>query len=110
MKTINKNEIEEKIIQRLRTIQDLELPINIYDLGLIYKIEITDNSDALEVNIETTVINSRCNSTKSFSDEIINVVKSVSEVETCNVKFVYSPKWEVTMINEKGLEMLRNAS
>ncbi|WP_108061174.1 metal-sulfur cluster assembly factor [Poseidonibacter lekithochrous] len=109
MKTYNKEELEQKVIEKLKTINDLELPINIYDLGLIYNIDIRNSSDNIEVNINMTVINSRCNSTKSFTDLIIQEVQSIEEVHICNVKFVFSPKWELTMISEDGLQLLRNS-
>lgn len=108
MKKID-NIIVEKVIEKLKTIKDLELPINIYDLGLIYKTDIEILSDSVYVNIEMTLINSRCNSTKSFTDEIISNIKSIDEVDDCRIKFVFSPKWEVTMITADGLEQLRNA-
>ncbi|RXJ82114.1 metal-sulfur cluster assembly factor [Arcobacter sp. F2176] len=110
MEIFNKDEIIQKVIEKLKTIQDLELPINIYDLGLIYKTNVEDNNDKVQVNIEMTLINSRCNSTKSFTDEIISMVQSVDEVDICSVKYVFSPKWEVTMISPEGLEQLRNAN
>lgn len=109
MKSFNKEHITQKVIQKLKTIQDLELPINIYDLGLIYKTNVENIDDAVHVNIEMTLINSRCNSTKSFTDEIISVVKNIEEVDVCTVKFVFSPKWEVTMISSSGLEQLRSS-
>lgn len=109
MKIFNKEELEQKVIDKLKTINDLELPINIYDLGLIYNIDIENSSDNIEVNINMTVINSRCNSTKSFTDLIIQEVQSIEEVHICNVKFVFSPKWELTMISEDGLQLLRDS-
>lgn len=109
MRSFNKEHITQKVIQKLKTIQDLELPINIYDLGLIYKTDVENITDAVHVNIEMTLINSRCNSTKSFTDEIISVVKNIEEVDVCTVKFVFSPKWEVTMISSSGLEQLRSS-
>lgn len=108
MKIFDKEKIEQKVIDKLKTINDLELPISIYALGLIYKINVTNNNDCLHVNIEMTVINSRCNSTKSFIDKIVSTIKSIPEVDECSVKFVFSPKWEVTMISSEGLEQLRN--
>jgi metal-sulfur cluster biosynthetic enzyme len=110
MKELNKNYIKEKVIANLKTVQDAELPINIYDLGLIYKIDVENNSDIIEVNIDMTLINSRCSSTKSFTDLIKEKVESINEVDTCSVKFVFSPKWEVTNISEEGLAQLRNAN
>jgi metal-sulfur cluster biosynthetic enzyme len=108
MKIFNKDNITQKVIQKLKTIQDLELPINIYDLGLIYKTDVENIDDSVHVNIVMTLINSRCNSTKSFTDDIISAVKSINDVDVCTVKFVFSPKWEVTMISSSGLEQLRN--
>lgn len=107
---IEKDNIEEKVIQKLNTIKDIELPISIYDLGLIYKTDVEVLDKSVNVNIETTVINSRCNSTKSFSDTIIETVSTIEEVNNCNVKFVYTPKWDVSMISERGLEKLRSVN
>ena len=108
MKIFNKDKIEQKVIDKLKTILDLELPISIYDLGLIYKVDVQNIDDSISINIEMTVINSRCNSTKSFTDKIIDTVQSIKEVDICKVKFVFSPKWELTMISQEGLEKLRN--
>lgn len=110
MKTFDKDEITQKVIKKIKTIQDIELPINIYDLGLIYNIELENIDNNIHVNIEMTTINSRCNSTKSFTDEIIDTIKNIDEVYECNVKFVFSPKWDVTKISTEGLEQLRNAN
>ena len=107
---IVKDDVEEKVIQKLKNIQDIELPISIYDLGLIYKTDVELKDDNIYVNIETTMINSRCNSTYSFSEEIVNNIKSINEVDDCNVKFVYSPKWDVSMISPKGIEQLNCAN
>lgn len=106
---IFEKKIEEEVIEKLKTINDLELPISIYDLGLIYKINIENNNNYVSVKIEMTMINSRCNSNKSFTDEIISVINSIEEVDTCIIEFVFNPKWEVTRISEVGLEHLRNA-
>jgi len=110
MKIFDKNEIEKKVIEKLKAIQDLELPISIYDLGLIYKIVLNENNKNLDINIEMTVINSRCNSTKSFTDKIIDNIESIEDVHKCTVTFVFTPKWEVTMISQEGLQKLRNSN
>lgn len=103
-------EIKNSIIKNLKTIQDSEVPTNIYDLGLIYNIDLEKADEKFNANIEMTVINSRCASTKSFTDLIKEKVQSVDEIETCNVKFVFSPKWDVKMISENGLNDLRKAA
>lgn len=109
MKDFNKDEIEQKVVKKLKSIQDIKLPISIYDLGLIYKVDILEEKNSIEVNIEMTVINSRCNSTKSLTDTIIENIKTIDEVEECYVRFVFSPKWELTMISAEGLEQLRKS-
>ena len=106
----NTNDILEKVVEKLKTIKDLELPISIYDLGLIYKTELEYKNSSVIVNINMTVINSRCNSTKSFTDEIVATIKTIDEFDDCFVKFVFSPKWDVKMISAEGLEQLRNAN
>ena len=103
------DEIKNKVIEKLKTIKDLELPINIYDLGLFYEITVQKNNEKFNVDIEMTVINSRCASTKSFTDLIKERVTSVEEIESCEIKFVFSPKWDVTMISEDGLKSLRDS-
>lgn len=110
MKPFDKDESTQKVIDKLKNIQDIELPINIYDLGLVYKIEVESVDNNIHANIEMTMINSRCNSTKSFTDKIIETIKSIDEIDDCNVKFVFSPKWDVTRISAEGLEQLRSAN
>ena len=102
--------IEKQVVEKLKTIMDSELPINIYDLGLVYKIDVEFLENKINVNLEMTVINSRCASTKSYTDLICERVTSVDEVDFCQVKFVFSPKWDVKMISEEGLKMLRESN
>jgi metal-sulfur cluster biosynthetic enzyme len=107
---LKKEDIEQEVINKLKTIKDLELPISIYDLGLVYNIEVQDINDKVHIIIEITTINSRCSSKKSFVDLIISTITSIDEVDECQVKYVFSPKWELTMISQEGLEHLRNTS
>lgn len=105
---LDKNEqIKNQIIEKLRTIPDKEVPISIYDLGLVYKIDLDESKNVL---IDMTMINTRVTSTKSLTDLIESKVLEIDGLQSCKVKFVYSPKWEVTMITEEGLEQLRNAA
>lgn len=110
MKNSEDNQIIKKVIEKLKMINDLELPINIYDLGIIYKTDLQYIDNKMKVIIEMTTINSRCSSTKSFTDKIVSDILSIDDVDECSVKFVFSPKWEVTMISPEGLEQLRAAN
>ncbi len=110
MEKLNINRIEKKVIRKLKTIKDLELPINIYDLGLIYKIDIEIINDRISVNVKSTKIDSRSQENDYFIDKITNHICSISGVAECVVDFIDSPKWNSSMISPKSLEKLRNAS
>lgn len=107
MEKEQKEILKQKIIQQLNTIEDLEVPISIYELGLIYDIFIESNDEKIEVTIHMTQINLRCNSNKSFLDLISSKVESIEEIDKCKVKLVFSPKWDLTMISPEGLIKLR---
>ncbi len=107
MEKEQKEILKQKIIQQLNTIEDLEVPISIYELGLIYDIFIESIDEKIEVTIHMTQINLRCNSNKSFLDLISSKVESIEGIDKCKVKLVFSPKWDLTMISPEGLKKLR---
>jgi len=109
MNTLDKKEIEQLVIEKLKTIKDLELPVNIYELGLIYKISIEDINDKMQVTIEMTTIHSQSGSTKPITHLVRSAVETINEVDECNIKFVFIPKWDLSMMSKEGLEKLRNA-
>jgi metal-sulfur cluster biosynthetic enzyme len=98
----------DKVIEKLKTIMDLELPINIYDLGLVYDIKINNKNKYNDVYIEITQIRASCSSNKSFLELIVLKVKEINLINECFVKLVFSPKWELSMITNDGLKMLRD--
>jgi len=103
------NNIEQLVIEKLKTINDLELPVSIYELGLIYKTSIENTNDKIQVNIEMGTINSSYSDQKSITYLINSAITSIKEVDECNIKFVFTPKWELSMVSEVGLETLRNS-
>ena len=108
--SIVKENIEQKVIQKLKNIQDVELPVSVYDLGLIYKTDVEVKGEDVYVNIETTMITSRCDSKETFTDLLVDNIKSIDGVDDCNVTFVDSPKWDMSMISQKGAEQLESAN
>lgn len=96
--------LKGKIIEQLKEVMDKELPISIYDLGLIYKIDIDENNN---VSIDMTLIDSRCSNVNSLIDEINLKIKTLDEINKCEVHMVYTPKWELSKITPEGLEKLR---
>jgi len=99
-------ELENKIITTLRTIYDPEIPVDIYDLGLIYKIDIDQNK---VVNITMTLTNPGCPVIDSLLNEVHDKIKEIEEVSDCNVNLVFDPAWNPDMMSDAAkldLDML----
>lgn len=82
--------LEAEIIKALKTVYDPEIPVNIYDLGLIYKIEI--NADGF-VKVEMTLTTPGCPVAQTFPGIVENTVKSVTGVADAVVELVWDPPW-----------------
>ncbi|MEY3089732.1 MAG: hypothetical protein RL113_48 [Pseudomonadota bacterium] len=101
-------EMEQKVIEHLRQIYDPELPVNIYDLGLVYKVECWTNEVSLlkMCKITMTLTSATC----SFSNTIVDLVKSIvsrqSGLENIDVDIVFDPPWsQESMTDEAKLAM-----
>ncbi|WP_407527598.1 DUF59 domain-containing protein [Lacibacter sp. MH-610] len=94
---VNKEQLNEKIIEKLQSIFDPELPVNIYDLGLIYKIDISDKG---YVNITMTLTAPSCPAAQSLPVEVDNKIREVEGVTDVNVMITWTPKWEKSMMSE----------
>jgi FeS assembly SUF system protein len=92
-------EIEGKIAEALKTVYDPEIPVNIYDLGLIYKIDYTDQKVA---NIEMTLTAPNCPMIDMLLMDVENAVNGLEEVETTNINLVFEPPWDKSMLTEEA--------
>jgi FeS assembly SUF system protein len=100
---INKIELEVAIIATLQTVFDPELPANIYDLGLIYDISI---SDAGYVNITMTLTAPGCPVAGEIIAEVDNKIRQIEGVSDCNVMLTFDPPWtRERMTEEAKLEL-----
>lgn len=95
--------IQTEIVEQLKKVFDPEIPVNIYDLGLIYRIELDDDNN-LEIDMTLTAPN--C----PMADNIVNMtekaVKRVEEVKEVKIKIVFDPPWDRnTMSDEAKLEL-----
>lgn len=89
--------LEEEIIKLLRTIYDPEIPVNIYDLGLIYRIAISENND---VKIEMTLTTPACPVAQSFPGRVEEQVRSIEGVNGVTVELVWDPPWTQESMSE----------
>ncbi|MGF1571881.1 MAG: SUF system Fe-S cluster assembly protein [Sumerlaeia bacterium] len=87
------------IIEKLQTIFDPEIPVNIYELGLIYDIEILDSGLA---NITMTLTSPNCPAAESLPAEVDEKVASVEGVTEANVHIVWEPTWTPDMMSEEA--------
>ncbi|MGH2575432.1 MAG: SUF system Fe-S cluster assembly protein [Ignavibacteria bacterium] len=93
----DKAEINNKIVEVLKTCYDPEIPVNIYELGLIYGIDIDDEAN---VEVEMTLTSPMCPVAGSLPPEVENKVKNVEGVKACKVKVVWDPPWNQHMMSE----------
>ena len=90
-------ELKNKIITEIKKIYDPEIPVNIYELGLIYKIDISDEK---KVNIEMTLTSPNCPVAESLPKMVKDNVLKIEEVFDVDLKLVWSPPWTKDMMSE----------
>ncbi len=96
---INLNDLENEIVKKISEIYDPEIPVNIYELGLIYDIKI---SDSFDVNIEMTLTSPNCPVAESLPLEVEQKVSNIAEVNSCKVNIVFEPAWQKEMMSEEA--------
>ena len=97
MKT--KLELQQDIIAALRTVKDPEINVNIYELGLVYRIDITDNND---VEIDMTMTAPNCPMAEDMLIWTRDAVKQVEDVNAVNINLVFDPPWTTEMLSEEA--------
>ncbi len=92
-------EIEGKIVEALKKVYDPEIPVNVYDLGLIYEIDYNDNKEA---NIDMTLTAPNCPMVDILMVDVENAVGAIEEVEKVNINLVFDPPWDKNMLSEEA--------
>lgn len=90
---------EERIIEILKTVYDPEIPVNVYDLGLIYKIDLQDNGELL---LDMTLTAPNCPAADFIMEDIRQKVESVEGVTSAQVNLVFEPEWDKDMMTEEA--------
>ena len=97
---MDKTALEQDIIAALKTVYDPEIPVDIYELGLIYDIDIQDNG---AVNIRMTLTTPMCPVADSLPMEVQEKAASVAGVTDVELQVVYDPPWNKEMMSEEAL-------
>lgn len=100
----NQDALEEKIREKLKSVHDPEIPVNIVDLGLIYELDINDDG---EVYIEMTLTSIGCPVADSLVNEVKRTAESVDEVRKVEVDLVWQPPWSPEQVTDEGRQKLR---
>jgi FeS assembly SUF system protein len=91
--------LEDKIVAMLKTIYDPEIPVDIYELGLIYDVMINEDND---VKILMTLTSPNCPVAETLPLEVEEKVKSIDEVKSCEVEITFDPPWTKDLMSEEA--------
>ena len=94
-----KTDIESRVVDVLRTVFDPEIPVNIYDLGLIYRIELGEDG---VLDIDMTFTAPSCPAADFILEDVRPKVETVEGVTTANVQMVFEPAWDQSMMSEEA--------
>ena len=94
-----KTQLEERIVDVLKTVYDPEIPVNIYDLGMIYKIDVQEDGS---VDMYMTFTAPNCPAADFILEDVRTKVESVDGITTANVNLVFEPAWDQSMMSEEA--------
>ena len=94
-----KNRLEGRIVDVLKTVYDPEIPVDIYELGMIYKIDVRDDST---VDLDMTFTAPNCPAADYILEDVRTKVESVEGITSCNVNLVFEPAWDQSMMSEEA--------
>ena len=98
--TQNNFELEKAIIETVKTVYDPEIPVNIYDLGLIYEINVEDEG---AVRIVMTLTSPNCPVAESLPEEVYDKVMAIEGVNSVELNMTFDPPWTKDMLSEEAL-------
>jgi FeS assembly SUF system protein len=90
-------DLKEKIVSEIKKIYDPEIPVNIYELGLIYDISVNDKK---EVHIKMTLTSPNCPVAESLPQEVKDSVKQLNGINKVELDLVWDPPWDKSMMSE----------
>ena len=91
------SDIKSRVIEEVKKIYDPEIPVNIYELGLIYKIEVEENN---KVNVDMTLTSPNCPVAESLPNQVKENIKKIEGVSDVNLNLVWEPPWNKDKMSE----------
>lgn len=96
---MTKFDIEQRIVTMLKTVFDPEIPVDVYDLGLIYKIDVSEKN---EVTIDMTLTAPNCPAADFILEDVRMKVDSIEGVASTTINLVFEPQWDKDMMSEEA--------
>ena len=96
---MNSQDLGEKIVKELKSIFDPEIPVDIYELGLIYDVFVNEDN---EVKILMTLTTPNCPVAETLPQEVEEKIKSIDEVKTAEVEITFDPPWTKELMSEEA--------
>ena len=93
-------QIQEKVIGLLKTVYDPEIPVNIYDLGLIYRIELSD--DNTELAVDMTLTAPSCPAADFIMEDVRQKLETIEGLKKVDVNLVFEPEWDKEMMSDEA--------
>jgi len=93
-------EIEKNIVENLKTVYDPEIAINVYDLGLIYRIDVNNDYD---VDVDMTLTAPNCPMADDIIKNVNDAIKKVENIKSVSINLVFDPPWSKDMLSEEAL-------
>jgi len=91
--------LTDKLIDKLKTVYDPEIPVDIYELGLIYKVDVSDEKDVV---IDMTLTAPGCPVAGDMPGWVEDAVKAIPEVRSCKVELVFEPPWDPSRMSDEA--------
>jgi len=91
-------QIEDKIVEVLKTIYDPEIPVDVYELGLIYEVKVTGS----DVEIDMTLTSPNCPVAETLPREVEEKISKIEHVKSCEVEITFDPPWSKDLMSEEA--------
>ena len=92
--------LEERVVEVLKTVFDPDIPVNIYDLGLIYRIELSEDNSELSVDMTLTAPN--CPAADFIVEDVRQKLETITGLKKVEVNLVFEPEWDKNMMSEEA--------
>ncbi len=94
-----KTKIEEQIVDVLKTVYDPEMPVDVWNLGMIYKIDVKDDHS---VDVDMTLTAPNCPAADYIMEDVRTKIESLESIERANINLVFEPIWDYSMMSEEA--------